>query len=271
MGFLDRLADLGLVEKDQDKSKIPAISDEEAEKIIAEDQRTRSADPATKSIPKVKPLAPLQVKPSGPESGQTTQGPATKLRVDVAADLGTIYQASKVPTPPHGYTVDKVASMLANPRFSSMAPEVREAAVLASLESLGVPVLDLVTDARVRYEALEAYEVWFTGKQKAADLEAEATATKLQQELDAVIAQVTGQIATLRSGASTRGQALSDWKTRKGVEVQKLHTIASMACAGSTVPNPIPEPAVSQGNPFLQSQDLQMVGGFQPFQAPDRR
>ena len=67
----------------------------------------RVADVSQKAVAQVQPPAPGNAVP------------------DALPDFETIYRAAKVPDPPHGYSIEKVAAMLANPRLAGMSESVR--------------------------------------------------------------------------------------------------------------------------------------------------
>jgi hypothetical protein len=240
--------------------KVPAgkdpadLSDEEVEAILAEEAKKKGGKASAQAtgLPagKAQPPPPPALAQNQPRTPRPTLDPA---------DFQDIYALAAIKVPPHGYTAEKVNTMLANPRFANMAPEVRAAAVLASLEAQGIPLGDVVTDAETRANTLEGYETWLVGQHAAADRAAQEEATRLQRELDQVVAQVRAQLEASQAGVTTRAQALTEWRRKKQVELQRLHDVASMIAPTHSIPKP-----VTETNPFFQG----AVGGQNPFYNP---
>ncbi len=114
------------------------LSDDDMDKIIAEG--TPGAKP-----PKVKPLTMSTAPAVDPVIGSLSPAPQQH-----PMDFPALYVQAKIPVPTHGFTVHKVGTMLQAGRLGKMAPQVRGAVVLATLETNGVPVADIFEDAEAR-------------------------------------------------------------------------------------------------------------------------
>jgi len=68
-----------------------------------------------------------------------------------------IYRAAGITSPRRGYSVSKVVEMLRSEHLRGQAREIRRAAVLMALDAAGVSVDEVLQDAKVRQEAIEAY------------------------------------------------------------------------------------------------------------------
>ncbi|MFN8549161.1 MAG: hypothetical protein U0527_14615 [Candidatus Eisenbacteria bacterium] len=111
---------------------------------------------------------------------------------ELTVDFTQIYAALKIPTPAHGWNVDKVAAALANPQFQSLDANTRKAALLAMLAASNAPPQDIVEDAARRDQALDAYEQF--ARRKLADrLEALRQAIAEEDERIRLATQAIGQ------------------------------------------------------------------------------
>ncbi len=87
--------------------------------------------------------------------------PRPVTRSEVAADVAdfkAVYKEAGIELRPHGYGVDRVGEMLESKRLATLGREVKAAAVLAALETAGVPMRDVIEDAVLRDKALDAFE-----------------------------------------------------------------------------------------------------------------
>lgn len=186
------------------------LSDDELAEILAEEGKGGKA-------PAPRPQAPRAT-------------PVTAPTVDInnPPDFAVIYQMARVPTLPHGYDTDKVSALMTNPRFASMPSEVRTASVLATLETLGVPLGSVVEDAVTRAGTLDDYETWLASQHETANATARDEAAKLEAQLAEVVNQVRAQIEAATRGVTERAQVMDAWKRRKQAELAKLHAVAHM-------------------------------------------
>lgn len=207
------------------------LSDEEMNRILNEDKNGGRGSQVAQ-FPKPAPLTPA---PAGP------------IDITNPPEFSAIYQMAKVPTPPHGYTVDKVASLMTSPRFAQMHNDVRTAAVMATLDTLGVPLGTIVEDAANRAGSLDDYEAWLSAQHAKANELAAAEGARLQAELEAVTAQVRSQIEANERAINARALALTTWQTRKRDELAKLHAVAAMIDpTNNPIPAPVPVAEVGQ-------------------------
>jgi hypothetical protein len=118
-----------------------------------------------------------------------------------AVDLGEVYEAAKIATPAHGYTVLKVAGMLASEHLRELAADVKRKSIMVALDAAGVKAADIVDDAVRRDRALDTYERVL---QKHVE-EREAQTTAENQRLEDEIAQ---RVAELRAKIDDNTRAL---------------------------------------------------------------
>jgi hypothetical protein len=137
-------------------------------------------------------------------------------------EFGEIYAAAEIATPPHGYSVLKVAEMLQSPHIKDLPSEVRRSSVLVALDAAGVKVANIVEDAIRRDKALDAFE---RVQQKATD-EFEAAKLeenrKLQAEIDKLTADYKARIEANTGAAAKRRESFAAWRVQKQIEEQKI-------------------------------------------------
>lgn len=137
-------------------------------------------------------------------------------------EFGEIYSAAEITTPPHGYTVLKVAEMLQSPHIKDLPAEVRRSSILVALDAAGVKVANIVEDAVRRDKALDAFE---RIQQKGVDDFDAAKIEenrKLQAELDKLTADYQARIQANTDAASKRRESFAAWRVQKQIEEQKI-------------------------------------------------
>lgn len=209
MGFLAKLG--WVVEKPELKEGDADLSDDDMDKIIAEG--TPGAKP-----PKVKPLTMSTAPAVDPVIGSLSPAPQQH-----PMDFPALYVQAKIPVPTHGFTVHKVGTMLQAGRLGKMAPQVRGAVVLATLETNGVPVADIFEDAELRETCLEGYQQFLERKLISGDEANRQEIVRLEAELAAVTEGVRAKIETLNRENHQRASLFQAWKDRKANELAVIH------------------------------------------------
>src|ERR1019366_7103496 len=69
-----------------------------------------------------------------------------------------IYQAAEIQAPANGYTIEKVATMLASEHLRGLSNEVKRSSILVALEASGAKIEDVIQDAVHRDRALDSNE-----------------------------------------------------------------------------------------------------------------
>lgn len=133
-----------------------------------------------------------------------------------------IYSAAEITTPPHGYTVLKVAEMLQSPHIKDLPVEVRRSSILVALDAAGVKVANIVDDAVKRDQALDAFE---RIQQKSVD-DFEAVKMEenrqLQAELDKLTNEYKARIQANSDAITKRRESFAAWRVQKQIEEQKI-------------------------------------------------
>jgi len=215
-------------------------------------------DPAASSTVETVPLRPAparspaaprpraeepRARPEEPRSRpEELRSPHWRTKADVT-DFRSVYAEAGITTPAHGYGVEKMATMLANPHLASRARDVRATAALAALEAAQVPLRDVIDDAVLRHKALAAFEA-----AKALELQATRNRSRsrieaLQEQVRAFLATRNGEIDTLNRGLHAARQQLSQLQARKQREEDRLlRVVTHFVEARPSPPAPPPPP-----------------------------
>jgi hypothetical protein len=212
-----------------------AVPDEEEDGAAPSSRKSGAAPRATGLPNNGGRAAPPLVQNASPAAVPPRRAPSAP------ADFSVVYTVAKITPPPHGYTAERVAETIRGGRFATMSPAVRAEALLAMLESLGVPAEEVVADATVRVDALEAYEKYLLEQRAVLDREAQAEAARLEAQLQALIAETQTKIAALRATTTTQDPALAAWRERKRDEIARFYEVTSMLVVDPSA-NPIPTP-----------------------------
>jgi len=160
-----------------------------------------------------------------------------RAKADVA-DFKSVYAEAGITTPTHGYGVDKVAEMLANPRLGSRARDVRATAALAALEAAQVALRDVIDDAVLRHKALAAFEAAKAFELQALKTRSRARVDALQEQVRVFLAARNGEIDSLNRAVQAARQQLAQLQARKQREEDRLLRVVTHFVE----PRPVPAP-----------------------------
>ena len=228
------------------------LSDEELQKILAEGDPPKGA-PARPASPRGAAPAPAPQAPPAKQRGaaappldRATGLPVSRTPPRVAdvsqkavaqvqppspgnaapdslPDFETIYRAAKVPDPPHGYTIDKVAVMLNNPRLAGMSESVKANSVLMALEVAGVPINDVIADAVARDRAIDDFEAWWAAKVAEIESTKRAENAAIEDEMNRYLETQRERIRANNAAVQKAHETFTSWKDTKRVEERRLY------------------------------------------------
>lgn len=172
----------------------------------------------------------------------------SEVPTDVA-DFAAVYKEAGIELPAHGYGIDRVAEMLENKRLATLAREVKASAVLAALETAGVPIREVIQDAVRRDRALDQFEA---AKQREVGELRAASETRIQEtqkEIEEFLKKKNAEIADLKQAAEAAARAFADLQARKRKEEERLHEVVAHFIEGADnpitterSPGPAPKP-----------------------------
>jgi hypothetical protein len=121
-----------------------------------------------------------------------------------------------------GHSVHKVVEMLRSEHIRGLSKELKRAAVLMALDAAGIPVDQLLQDAKARQQALDSYEA---EQQKQFEAEWSRKAeenVQIEAELEQVKAQYRARISRNLESVEREKATFSSWLTTKRQESQSI-------------------------------------------------
>lgn len=133
-----------------------------------------------------------------------------------------IYGAAGIQGPAHGYTIMKVADMLQNERLRGLPAEVKRSSILVALDAASVPIDEIIQDAVRRDRALDTYERVLEKAATEAGNRAAGDNTKLQAELEKIMADYRSRIQANNDAAAKEKDRFYSWRLQKQQEEKKI-------------------------------------------------
>jgi len=183
-----------------------------------------SGDPAPPRVTDL--VADAAAEPTFTEPVTASSGPV---------DLELVYRSAQIPTPPHGYTVLKIAAMLESEHIRALPDDVKKKSVMVALDAAGVKVSDIVEDAVHRDRALDTYERVLMKNLEETRGQKERESAALEQEINQRVAELRKQIAENRAEIEREHSELEAWRARKREEEDRI----ASAVGHFVSPNPI--------------------------------
>jgi hypothetical protein len=180
--------------------------------------------------------------------------PVERSQVPASADFGAVYQEAGIELPLHGYGVDKVGEMLESKRLAPLGREVKAQAVMAALEAAQVSLRDVIQDAVLRDKALDAFEAAKEHELGGLKAQSEQRIQAIKDEIDGFLRQKNAEIEELKRAVDGAGSALTELRTRKQQEEDRIHAVVAHFVesadnpittrgTGAATPSTKPEPA----------------------------
>jgi hypothetical protein len=151
-------------------------------------------------------------------SPEPAQDPVFAPAGDGALDLGGVYDAARIATPPHGYTVLKVAEMLRSAHLESLPADVKRKSIMVALDAAGVSVDAVVQDAVQRDRALDAYERVLQQHLDQLRTETAAENQRIEAEIAQRVAELRGRIDENTKTLAGEEREFVTWQARKHQE-----------------------------------------------------
>lgn len=135
-----------------------------------------------------------------------------------AIDLGQVYDAAKIETPAHGYTVLKVARMLESEHIRTLPGDVKRKSILVALDAAGVKVTEIVDDAVRRDRALDTYERVLQKHLEEREAETAAENQRLEEDIARHAAELRARIEANARALDVDRQEFRTWQQQKRQE-----------------------------------------------------
>ena len=197
--------------------------------------RTRTSDAAASAADKLSASAESPV----PKSLAGSQGALLSVE--------DIYRAAGIMIPRMGYSIRKVADMLASDHLRGLSDEMKRASVLMALDAAGISVEEVLHDADVRQVAVNSYESeqWKNFEDYWALKAAENA--QIQSELERITAQHLERIKRNLDEVAQEKIIFASWQTMKQREVQRIAEAAAVCGRSSAPAAPTVSPLSSAG------------------------
>ena len=140
-------------------------------------------------------------------------------------DFPSIYRASGVKDPAHGFTAYKVLEILSSPDFAALDLKAKAAALSGFLRmnpSGPVPIEDVIHDALARDNALDGFEGFLRMKLDARNADREKENASLQAGIDELTRKNREKIQINVEAAEAEQKRFAEWQARKRIEESKL-------------------------------------------------
>jgi len=156
-----------------------------------------------------------------------------------------IYRAAGIASPRRGYSISKVVDMLRSEYMSGLSKEMRRAAVLMALDAAGVSVDEILQDAKVRQEAIEAYAAEQRKHAEAQWARKAEENLQIQAELEQVKALYAERIRRNLDGVTREKATFGNWLKLKEEETQGMAEAVEQVLKPPTATEPPRDPLLS--------------------------
>jgi hypothetical protein len=158
------------------------------------------------------------------------------LQVDLSS-MEDIYRAAGIMVPRKGYTINKVVEMLNSEHIRGLSKEMKRVALLMALDAAGVPIGEVLQDAKVRQDALDSHEAQQRKQVEAEWARKEEENIQIQAELESVRAHYMARISRNLDGVAREKATFESWVTVKRQECQSMAEAAEL-CLEAPVSKP---------------------------------
>ena len=133
-----------------------------------------------------------------------------------------IYRAAGIMNPRMGYSINKVVEMLSSEHIRGMPTDAKRAGILMALDAAGVSVDEVLSDARLRHDALDEYEAEqreHFEEYRARKIESNA---QIQAEMDRISSQYQERIDRNLEEVTQEKATFTRWQTMKEQEAERM-------------------------------------------------
>jgi len=182
--------------------------------VVTDDENAARTEPVAPGASSPGPDSPLRASDLVPELA-TSDVAAPPAR---ATELDDVYRAAQISSPPHGYTVLKVAEMLDSEHIRALPSDVKRKSIMVALDAAGVKVTDIVEDAVRRDRALDTYERVLQKHLDEVRATTDAENRQLEEQIQQQVAALRARIEENAKKAAAEHDELQAWRMRKHQE-----------------------------------------------------
>jgi hypothetical protein len=141
-----------------------------------------------------------------------------KAPVSNPTSFQEIYDAAEIRTPAHGYTIEKVSTMLGSEHLKGLSPDVKRSSILVALEASGAKIEDVIQDAVRRDRALDSYERVL--RRSLTDIQSKKAEEnkQIEAEMNRMLADFRARIQTNNETLAKESERFNSWLVEKQKE-----------------------------------------------------
>lgn len=159
-----------------------------------------------------------------------------------------IYRAAGIMLPRKGYSIKKVVEMLNSEHIRGLSSDMKRVAILMALDAAGVPIAEVLQDAKARQQALDAHEAEQRKRAEAEWARKAEENLQIEAELARIKAHHMARITRNLDAIAREKLIFNDWLTQKQqeslgmAEAAELCGKSPVAAASAALPaSPTPE------------------------------
>jgi hypothetical protein len=209
------LEKMGLVRMQADPDPLPVAPEPEPDDEAAVDELGIAPGPPPDEV---EVIAPVRIDESVVS--------ADDAAVPEDYPFDRIYASAGIEQPEHGFTVDRLVEMMAADEFRDLDAATRARVIAGMLRRLptgAVEVEDIVREAALRDQALDAFERFLADRVAASEREVADANRVLQQEIDELVERNTALMEANRGRVGEEKGRLERWRERKRAEEDRLY------------------------------------------------
>jgi hypothetical protein len=219
--------------------KLKWFTGNEEELLGAQGNGVPANEPVQRAA-EVAPRAELRAAPASSAAADKGGGIQSEL-----LPVEDIYRAAGITSPRRGYSITKVVDMLRSEHMSGLSKEMRRAAVLMALDAAGVSVEEVLQDAKMRHEAIEAYAAEQRKHAEAQWARKAEENLQIQAELEQVKALYAERIRRNLDGVAREKATFGSWLKMKEQETQGMAEAVEQVLKAPSAAEPSGDPLLS--------------------------
>lgn len=160
-----------------------------------------------------------------PARERATTEPANEDGASIQMELlaaEDIFRAAGILSPRKGYGISKVVEMLRSDHIRGLSREMKRASVLMALDVAGISIDEVLQDAKIRQEALDAYETEQRKQFEALLARKAEENVQIQEELERVKARYAERLKRNLDSMAQEKALFGNWLTTKQQEAQNM-------------------------------------------------
>ena len=181
--------------------------------FVVTDEATASGATAPSGSPESRRVADIVSEPGADVALSATAAPP---------DLAVVYESARIVPPAHGYTVLKVAEMMASEHLEALPADVKRKSILVALDAAGVRVQEIVEDAVRRDRALDAYERALEKHLDTVRAQVAAENAHIEKEIAQRLAELRAKAAANLETVEREAREVEAWRARKHQEEARI-------------------------------------------------